>query len=405
MMVIKMRRENYKPTSEVKLMCLLLVILIMAMYLMDSTPISSWMSSITYSYIFKPALWGAIAFIVYCLPRLRINAKFKVRGNLIWWALNFAVIFIGASVIGGFIDGFGKSPYSHSIKGIILNMLFVGSALIARELIRSYIVNSLTKSENYVIFIVISLFMAVTNISINSFLSLKGTQGIIIFAAKTFAPEFSKNLLATYLVFLGGWVPAAVYLGIIEAANWLSPILPNLKWITTGVIGVLCPMFSFMWLQNMDVLGAIKKGFKAREKEDIFGWIATVAISIGVIWFALGVFPIYPSVVATGSMEPMIKPGDVILVKKNIDKVALKEGDIIQFRSENILISHRIIENVEENGEKGYRTKGDNNSVQDGELVMPEQVKGVVVKVVPKVGWPTLLLKSSKDVPLEKVQF
>jgi signal peptidase len=400
-----MRRENYTPTNETKIRCLFLVILIIAMYLIDSTPISSWMSSITYSYFLKPALWGTIAFLVYCFPKLRINAKFKVRGSLAWWALNFAVIFIGASIIGGFIDGFGKSPYSHSIKGIILNILFVGSALITREFIRSYIINSLTKSENYVVFIIVSLFMAATNISLNFFLSLKGTQGIIIFAAKTFAPEFSKSLLATYLVFLGGWAPAAVYLGIIEAANWLSPILPNLKWITTGLIGVLCPMFSFMWLQNMDILETINKSFKAREKEDIFGWIATVGISIGVIWFSLGVFPIYPSVIATGSMEPMIKPGDVILVKKNIDKDSLKEGDIIQFRSDNILISHRIIENVEENGEKGYRTKGDNNSVQDGELVMPEQVKGVVVKVVPKVGWPTLLLKSTKDVPLEKVQF
>lgn len=404
-MVVNMKRENYSPTTEVKLRCLLLVILLAAMYLIDSSPISSWMSSITYSYIFKPVLWGGIALIVYSFPKLRINAKFKVRGSLVWWALNFAVIFIGASIIGGFIDGFGKSPYSHSIKGIILNMLFVGSALIAREFIRSYIVNSLTKSENYVVFIIVSLLMAATNISLNFFLSLKGTQGIIIFSAKTFAPEFSKSLLATYLVFLGGWAPSAVYLGIIEAANWLSPILPNLKWITTGLIGVLCPMFSFMWIQNMDIIETIKKSFKAREKEDIFGWIATVAFSIGVIWFSLGVFPIYPSVIATGSMEPMIKPGDVIIVKKNIDKAGLKEGDIIQFRNDSILISHRIIENVEKNGEMGYRTKGDNNSVEDSDVVMPEQVKGIVVKVVPKVGWPTLFLKSTKDIPLEKVQF
>ena len=66
-------------------------------------------------------------------------------------------------------------------------------------------------------------------------------------------------------------------------------------------------------------------------------------------------FPVYPSVIATGSMEPMIKPGDVILVDKatSIEEIySLREGDVIQFSRDAILISHRIIEIVEEEGVK-----------------------------------------------------
>jgi len=128
----------------------------------------------------------------------------------------------------------------------------------------------------------------------------------------------------------------------------------------------------------------------------------TSIVSIGIIWFSVGVFPIYPSVIATGSMEPMIKPGDVILIKKTDD---VKLNDVVQFKRDDILIAHRIIDIVEDDKGKSYRTKGDNNSAPDFELVKGEQIKGKVVKVVPKIGWPTLLVKSKKDVPLEKVEF
>jgi signal peptidase I len=228
---------------------------------------------------------------------------------------------------------------------------------------------------------------------------------VVKFSAQYFAPEFSKSLLATYLAFLGGGVPSIIYIGTIEAVNWLSPILPNLRWITTAFIGVLCPIFSFITLQRMYIKESRQKVIRDEKEDSVFAWIVTTVISIAIIWFSVGVFPIYPSVIATGSMEPIIKPGDVILVKKDIDKMKLNIGDVIQFKRDNILISHRIIESVEAGGEKAYKTKGDNNSIADSEFVKPEQVKGTIVKIVPKIGWPTLLLKSRSDVPLEKIQF
>ena len=63
----------------------------------------------------------------------------------------------------------------------------------------------------------------------------------------------------------------------------------------------------------------------------------------------------------------------------------LKEGDVIQFKRDNILISHRITELVYDE-EQGllFRTKGDNNSSEDSELVKPQDLKGTIEYVVPK---------------------
>jgi signal peptidase len=214
--------------------------------------------------------------------------------------------------------------------------------------------------------------------------------------------------MATYLVFLGGFFPALVYMGIIQAFHWFSPVLPNLKWITAALVGILCPAFSLPAIQGIYLKDTKAMKNSDKEKEDLGGWIVTSLISIGIIWFSVGVFPIYPSVIATGSMKPVIKPGDMILVEKildmeDIDK--LKVGDIIQFKKDSYMVSHRIIEIVEEEEIKLYRTKGDNNPGPDTDLVKPEDLKGRVRFAVPKVGWPTLIIKREDDIPLEDIEF
>lgn len=249
--------------------------------------------------------------------------------------------------------------------------------------------------------------MAITSISFSRFPNIKSLQELVKFIAQSLAPEFSHNLFATYLAYLGGHIASMIYLGIIQGFHWFSPILPDLKWITMALIGILCPIFFMMSLQS--IYNRESKVFKEKDNdgESPISWMITSVLSIGIIWFSVGVFPIYPSVIATGSMEPMIKPGDIILVKKIVDMEginSLKVGDVIQFKRDSILISHRIIDviNDEEEG-LGFKTKGDNNSGPDSDLVKPEDIKGIIVYTVPKLGWPTLLIKSNRDIPLEDI--
>lgn len=379
--------------------------LALVIYIFENTAITMINNSHILNYIIKPGLWIGVALIIYKLPRLRLQSKIRFRTFISWWALNFAVIFIAALLMAGLIDGLGKSPFDHSIKGVFLNILLIGSTLVGRELIRSFLVNSLTKEENYLTFILIALFLTLISFSFNRFTSLNGYIDIIKFIAQYFGPEFSKNLFAVYLVFLGGAIPSIIFMGMLQAFHWLSPILPDLKWITTALIGILLPTLFLMVTQKIYYTES-KQNKKMRNDEDgIFGWLITSIISIGLIWFSVGVFPVYPSVIATGSMEPMIMPGDVILVKRIDDINSLKKDDVIQFRRDDILISHRIIEIKDEKEGRSFRTKGDNNSAPDGDYVKPEQIKGRIIYTVPKIGWPTLLIKSKDDIPLEDVVF
>ncbi len=84
-----------------------------------------------------------------------------------------------------------------------------------------------------------------------------------------------------------------------------------------------------------------------------------------------------------GSMEPELKVGDIVLVKE-VNEGELKKDDIISFRQGQGVVTHRIIE-LDEN-EKKYKTKGDNNNVEDKEEITYAQVEGKVVGRIPFLG-------------------
>lgn len=98
------------------------------------------------------------------------------------------------------------------------------------------------------------------------------------------------------------------------------------------------------------------------------------------------VFGWKPFIVLSGSMEDTIMPGDLILTKE-IDALELKEGDVISFRTNKYtVITHRIINIVDEEGERKYYTKGDNNNSADSEPVCNDQIEGIYRYRIPKLG-------------------
>lgn len=82
--------------------------------------------------------------------------------------------------------------------------------------------------------------------------------------------------------------------------------------------------------------------------------------------------------VSTGSMAKTINVYDVILVKITKD---VNENDIVTYKNEDELITHRI---MEINGDK-IITKGDANNTEDKEITK-DAIIGKVISVYPRVG-------------------
>jgi signal peptidase len=99
-------------------------------------------------------------------------------------------------------------------------------------------------------------------------------------------------------------------------------------------------------------------------------------------------------VVLSGSMEPAMSPGDVILVD-GTEAAAIQEGDVITFKrgAESTPTTHRVIDVVEQDNGVAFETKGDANEDPDAQLVTPSQVEGEVqtvggyLLVIPYIGY------------------
>ena len=99
--------------------------------------------------------------------------------------------------------------------------------------------------------------------------------------------------------------------------------------------------------------------------------------------------------IVSGSMEPTINIDDIVIIKK-VDKKELTKDDIISFRINNEIITHRIIDKELKNGILFYITKGDNNEVPDIHNVKYSQIEGKYIGKIPKAGKILTLLKNKK---------
>ena len=94
----------------------------------------------------------------------------------------------------------------------------------------------------------------------------------------------------------------------------------------------------------------------------------------------------YSSVIMSGSMEPAIPLGSIVVVKRvNPDDV--KVGNIIVFHRSDSKTLHRVIDKIVENDSYYFKTKGDANEDPDPWIVQPEQVQGALLLTIPYYGY------------------
>jgi len=137
------------------------------------------------------------------------------------------------------------------------------------------------------------------------------------------------------------------------------------------------------------------------------------------MWFGLRVafraeYPLLA--VASGSMEPVLKVGDMILVQGVADAGEIIQNEIIVFRKPGTVISfhlpftsdtselivHRAIKIYNNDGTWYFQTKGDNNPIPDnwhgpetwGGMLSEKLLIGRVVSWVPWVGHVPLFIRT-----------
>ena len=273
----------------------------------------------------------------------------------------------------GIFIGYVHSPYSRNFWGMLKNILPITILIFSTELLRY---NILKKSGNTkkMRFITV-IFTTLIDMSIVARLyNIHTFEGFEEMLMVIVIPMGSKNIM--------------LY-------EYILPIQTDLNIYLRSVLTFLIPV-------GMEVI--INNRFEKKEKVDIRdenslqNKILTAVSSIIMVIIIMlnsNAFRFATSAVGSGSMEPTIRVGDAILIDKfyqdHLDK--LKVGDILVFRIEDSVYTHRIVD-IDIHGQTyQISTKGDKKgNVQDDWLVTNKDVVGVVKGRIPLIGYPTVWL-------------
>lgn len=149
-------------------------------------------------------------------------------------------------------------------------------------------------------------------------------------------------------------------------------VLKDIKWLMNYMISIIMYAIIVILVLVGIILAAYFIDFKIRDSR-----IET---------------PLYNAyVIVSGSMEPIIKIKDAVLVRR-CEEEDIKIGDVVTYRSMDpafygILITHRVVNISVENGEKVFITKGDSNETVDRSPVKFSQIQGKVAMRIPKIGY------------------
>ncbi len=107
---------------------------------------------------------------------------------------------------------------------------------------------------------------------------------------------------------------------------------------------------------------------------------------------------ICPLIVMSGSMEPEISSGDLIIVGQT-EPGEIRKGDIIAFfdpdGNGSSVLTHRVTEVIEDNGKLSFRTKGDANNTEDRLAVAEDKLVGIYRTRIPGAGNIAMFMQST----------
>jgi signal peptidase I len=199
----------------------------------------------------------------------------------------------------------------------------------------------------------------------------------------------AASAVLTIMSYRSGTLPCVIFSWVSEAAVLLLPFRTAMNSrMTAFVQTVLCMMF----IITLDCKFTEKEKEKKTENH-AKTWIITVfglGVTACVSAFFMGILPIKPVSIASGSMLPEYSVGDMVIVSCDTDGINV--GDVIQFSRDSHTVIHRVTAIEKKNGNVCYTTKGDANNAEDSWTLSEEEIIGKVVTKIPYAGRLTLWL-------------
>ncbi len=307
------------------------------------------------------------------------------------------LIFLLASLLiyylFGILIGFYKIDNYFNLYGLKTFIIPMLATIILKEYLRYQV---LTKSEESKLFIIIAviIFILIDISNAIYYRTFDTLYSIFMFVALTLLPSISSNIAASYISIKVGYKPNIIWILITKMYIYFTPIVPNPNEYILSVIRFVFPLliaYRVYMLFTKVKDEEISRNYN-KCKKGISLIIPTILVVI-MVYLTSGYFHYYAIAIASGSMHPQIKKGDVVIIEKVSDNYdTLKVGEVLAFKYNDVIVVHRIINIVNENNKYYFYSKGDANNNADNFVISEDMVIGVVNYKVPYIGLPTVWL-------------
>lgn len=227
-----------------------------------------------------------------------------------------------------------------------------------------------------------------------AFVAMLGKSGPLTIAAVT-ATNYGLGYVLTLEIKKRGLLSGSLLYGLLLALIIIGPVSIGGRLLVGGLLialgaigGWYLTQFSLAPPEKIQVGIARPKSYR-----NIVVAFVIIGVVVGglVYMYHENVMFWKPYAIVTGSMEPAIKRGDIVLLEKT-DFGQLKVGDVITYAKGSVPVTHRIY-NLSSDGV--IWTKGDANANVDPYKIYPDEVIGRVKYTIPKIGWVLILLNWS----------
>jgi len=331
---------------------------------------------------------GLIAFkFIFGFEKDRHRYTKDIIFEVIIFLLSFFVLFY----LFGVIISFAKTNYLnwYGLKTFIIPSFLT---IVLKEVLR-YMMLKKSEGSNILLVTTVILFIFLDVTEAIYYNSFNTNYNMFIFVALTLLPAISNNIICSYITKQTGYKPVILFLLVTELYGYIMPIIPNPNEYFSALIQLILPVALGYKIHNFLEKEKDRDIDRDYNKKRVHYLLLPTLLTVVIVYFTSGYFSYYALAIASGSMHPSIKKGDVVIVKKiekNYDKI--KKGQVLAHEYNGVIVVHRIEKIVESGGHYYYYTKGDANSSSDNYAIDESMVVGTVSVTIPFAGYPTIWL-------------
>lgn len=344
----------------------------------------------TADYLINPLLWFIIFTISFYLNqdyKNRNKSKYENTQNIMIILFVFSILFFGS----GLIFGYQYNIFSRSLDALVKNVMTFVFVIFLQEYVRHILLVRGPKSNAYRIFVTALFIIVQVNMHylINHLVS---PLNILEYLSTEFVLIVINNIILTYMSLKVNAFVTYIYRLVFVVLNIFLPIVPAHEWLLSFLFSLSLASviaFSIIRRETLDSREYRKRDLKNNNYISLF---SSFAVLLVMVLFVTKFFHYFPVAIASDSMQPVFSRYSVVIIEKIKAEDALEVGDIIYFQMNDKMITHRIIEKQNIGDKLFFKTKGDNNKVEDKWFVSFDDVQGRIRFSIAYLAYPSVKL-------------